>query len=156
MVIRVDEQGTIYENSPKKTRADVRHEFIPEIKVASRILSEPETLDKLKGVSERLRKVDGPSTGLSSPQEQASRLKSRPKRKLDTTEISASSPIVDSRMDSNVHSPDLVGNIDRGRLLLTKTSRFKYYVLDDDPRGDSRENGRWAWLRNCLSCCWPR
>lgn len=153
MVIRVDEQGTVYENSPKKTKADVRHEFVPEIRVASRILTEPETLDKLKGVSERLRMVDWTSNGLSLPHEQVNQLKSRQKRKLDTTESSASSPAADSRIESRIHSPDLVGNMDRHQLLHIDRGQNKYYVLEDNEGSDSSGSDRWAWLRNCFSCC---
>lgn len=48
----------VFENSPKETRADVRHEIIPEIKVASRILKQPETVDKLREVSQRIKQED--------------------------------------------------------------------------------------------------
>lgn len=48
----------VFENSPKETRADVRHEIIPEIRVASRILKQPETVDKLREVSQRIKRED--------------------------------------------------------------------------------------------------
>lgn len=55
MVIRVGEDGTVFENSPTKTNADVRHEFVPEISIASRILNEPNTADRFREVSLRLK-----------------------------------------------------------------------------------------------------
>jgi hypothetical protein len=55
MVVREEE---VFENSPKKTRADVRHEIVPEIRIASRILQQPETKDKLREVNKRIRLED--------------------------------------------------------------------------------------------------
>jgi len=48
----------VFENSPKQTRADVRHELVPEISVASQILTEPATQGKLREVSSRLKTED--------------------------------------------------------------------------------------------------
>ena len=51
-------EGTVFENSPKETRADVIHELVPEIRVASRILNERETVEKLREVSQKLKSED--------------------------------------------------------------------------------------------------
>ena len=45
---------TVFENSPKKTQADVRHEIVPEIRAASQLLKEPETVHKLREVNKKI------------------------------------------------------------------------------------------------------
>ena len=56
MILKRGEE--VFENSPKKPKADVRHEIIPEIDVASRILQQPETADKLREVSKKIKLED--------------------------------------------------------------------------------------------------
>ena len=63
MVVKVGAEGTVFENSPKMTRADVRHELVPEIRVASKILNQPETAEKLREVSQKLKTEDGKIRG---------------------------------------------------------------------------------------------
>lgn len=53
----------VFENSPKQTLADVKHELIPEISVASKILTQPETKVKLREVSSRLKEEDAKYKG---------------------------------------------------------------------------------------------
>lgn len=54
----VQKDALVFENSPKQTLADVRHELVPESDVASKILTQPETMVKIQQVSSRLKTQD--------------------------------------------------------------------------------------------------
>lgn len=147
MVIRVDEQGTVYENSPKKTQADVRHEFVPEIRIASRILNEPETLDKLKEVSQRLKEVDFKYRGkvhIPAATTQSEEIGSGQKRKRGSL-IESSPPRDDVR-------------IEQRSLFISDRMQFSYvnYVLDDQGPARTPDRGWMEWFRSVLLCCWPK
>ena len=139
MVVKVRGEGTIFENSPKKTQADVRHEFVPEIKVASMILTDPDQVDKFREVSSKLKQDDIRLRSTSKPSEI--------KRELShQSGFTSSEPVKRVKVSAD--------EIER-RPLLARDDRIKEapYVLDPGSNNSNPESRLRRWARSFLFCC---
>jgi hypothetical protein len=141
MVIRVSEEGTIFENSPQKPRADVLYEFVPEICVASRILTDPVAVDKFREISMKLKEDD-------------MRLRAIPR--IDTERWadhqipkSCKDPVSEIRMRG---APQKTPHNERQPLLSAGQTVEINYVVDrpeiDQPRAT------WSKPWTVFLCCW--
>ena len=135
MVVKVKEEGTIFENSPERTQADVKHEFVPEIRVASMILTEPETVDKFREVSSKLKQDD---------QRFGSRVTRSSDHKRELPPLSVE-PVKRVRTDPVENQP-----------LLLRDEQVKEFTYGLSPAEPTQvPESTWGkWVRSLLFCCW--
>lgn len=135
MVVKVGAEGTVFENSPKMTRADVRHELVPEIRVASKILNQPETAEKLREVSQKLKTEDGKIRG-----------------RMLTNRGWVNTPIPDDRMALNADSAFIAEKYSGSPLRLRRD--VVEAAAEHERLLDPRKESWKANVKKLLCCCW--
>jgi hypothetical protein len=141
MVVKIKGEGTIFENSPKKTQADVKHEFVPEIRVASRILNEPETMGKFREVSSKLKQDDQRLRSRLSRSQEG-------KRELPPQSVMQPDELAKRvRTDAVEHRPLLL----RDDKMKAPTYGLTLSEGDQEPEARCKR-----WVRYVFFCCWKQ
>ena len=145
MVIKVRDDGTVFENSPMKTHADVRHEFVPEISVASQILNQPETVDRFRKVTLKIKHED---RRIISAREKADNKRDIPTPSPDNIERASEDSVKRFRVDEYADSLALLSDHDGPKLL-------RYDAINMPSPETSQPESCWRrWGRTVFFCCW--